>query len=223
MSWWVLLEQCESSALEDAWGRAFMKQLAFPFSTFEREVLLMSSKTDFGELTDEIRRLVAGFAGSWLFTNVNKDCMILYMGAQLSSVRWRVLPREPLARGERRPLSQGVRQGADQHHCRSLASGRPPQKVDTDHNPDNFSLGAPALCTLKSEGDFPHISPQSLKLRGPAWRALRTLKGDWQLMRKTWLSLLFLLGFLAQGRIDGRVRGGSLFQHMLPVGRRLSL
>lgn len=98
--------------------------------------------------------------------------------------------------------------------ARSVASGRSPQKVYADHSPGNFSLGAPALGALTSEGAFPHMSPQSLKLRGAAWRAWRILEGDLQVMRKTWLSLLFLPGFLARGRwtmVSAHATGRSVF------------
>ena len=209
-SWWELLQICEKDALADPWAAAFLKDLMFPIRTYDREIFIMLAEERFKHITPEIQGLVEGYARSWLSTNINEDCMNWYRsrsqaqsaGAFSRMSRWHCATASSIIEAYDR-VNVTVTPAAD-----GVAAGTPPAHVFANREEAKFSL--PHLESLATENtEYPHMSANALKFRGPAWLALKELKGNFTHLKKAWLSLLFHPGDLIQ-HIDGNGRRGGV-------------
>ena len=105
--------------------------------------------------------------------------------------RWECAIRTPLiADYDRRPLEVTV-------EAKNVAGKKLQGCFFQQRNSAKYSLGAAMLDTMQSaKPDWPSPSPDAYKLRCDAWRTALHFDGEPDLMKRTWMSLLAMPGYV---------------------------
>ena len=193
---WKLLCKLELVAIGDPWLQRSLSQLRWPSEQWAREIFIMLAEEKFTRVTPELQTQLDHFSRSWFGTKLNEDLFNRYRSREGDSScgrfsrmsRWHVASTTKLMKEFDRREIQST----------PAVEKTKPNDATTDlfqARASDFSSDKAWMDHLHEESvEWPHLTGQSMKLRGLIWSAFRRLDGDVAKLRVAWLSLLISPG-----------------------------